>query len=701
MKKSTKAIAAFCLFNSASIYALGIGEIETSSSLNQVLKAKIPLVSSKNEDPENIRIALASRDAFTKVGIDRPHYLTELKFTPIVSKDGEIAIEVLSKGTIKEPFVNFLLEVEWPDGRTLKEFTILLDPPVTMSNTQTTAIEVATSPTPVPLPKTQTTTSQPSTQKTYAATASQPVQATAYGPTKNNDTMWGIAKGLIKDNNTVTHQQMMMALYNNNPSAFYKKNINALKRGAILNIPDRDQVNALTPTQATNEFVNQNNLWSSSTASNTAPATVKKDTGTQQTSTTTDTKKKPETNAEESQLTLHTPTDEEKQSIDVNGNAAETPVDSNNAQANAAIEMATTLEEQNKDLTSRLSGLETQVDKLQRLLALKNEQLTQLQSAKPKQTQSTTPSTEDDSNLTAYAGGGLLIALLALLMINRRKKKPETEAASVAIEPTLETIHDDDSVNQVSSESELDDELDSEPQIPAVTEEIIEPVEETAIQTTSSNNPLAECDVFIAYGRYDQAEDLIQKALADSPDNLSYKLKLLDIYHAANKPAAFEELAESVLSDSELDTVDQEKVFEMGESICSNSSLFDTQVDDESIENEISPDDQREELPEFNFDSIPDTTQTEAPSDTADDSDKSSEFELDFSLIKDDTGNDDENTDDTESSSTICSDNTNISLAQAYIDMGDVDSAREALEEVIESGSEEDKGIAQKILEQL
>lgn len=710
MNKSTNAAAAFCLLNSASIYALGVGEIETSSSLNQALKATIPLVSSKDEDPSNIRIALASRDAFATAGIDRPHYLNDLEFTPVLGDDGEITINVKSKATIKEPFVNFILEVEWPEGQTLKEFTILLDPPITMSDVRTTPIEVATSPTPIAV-ETPTTNTESAPVTAYVAPANQSAPTSAYGPTKNNGTVWGIANDLLKNGNTATHQQMVMALYDNNPSAFYKKNINALKKGAILQVPDQNQVHALTPTQATNAYIDQNNLWSSSTTTNVpvAKAAVIKDEDIQQAAVTSDTQKKPEPDVNEAQLTLSTPSDEEINDISVEGNSTDTPVGSTDAdtQANTAIEMATTIEEENKDVKSRLNDLEVQVQKLERLLALKDEQLSQLQAPKaapeaaakqpiPVAEKPPTRVVEEESNLTAYAGGGLLLALAGLFLARRRKNTPETEDTVTAIGPTIEP-----EVTEGAGDTSAD---------PVAQEESSSTSPETVIEETTSvhptpkstapSDPLAECDVFIAYGRYDQAEDLIQKSLSSEPDNVSFKLKLLDVYFAASKPAAFDELANELSNVDDVDTAGWEKVVEMGEQICPQSELFGGQPAQ-------SPDtttETNEDLPEFNFDATPDAPASDETQSDSSSPAEESEFEFDFALIKDNEA-DSESADNAETESPKTTNyesyNTNISLAQAYIDMGDNDAAREALEKAIGSGSDEDQEIAQKLLDTL
>jgi len=694
MNKPTKTIAALCLLNSASAYALGVGEIETHSALNQLLNAQIPLVGSQKEDPSNIRIGIASREAFEKAGIDRPHYLTQLKFTPILGKNGEITVDVRSTSTIKEPFVNFILEVEWPQGRTLKEFTILLDPPITMSDVRTTPLE---------LPQTaKITPTQPATTTqvtTYVAPAAQPAPATEYGPTKNRDTVWGIAKKLIANNHTVTHQQMMLALYDNNPKAFYKKNINALKKGAILQLPSNEQVDSRTSAQANNDYVEHNTLWSSSTkAPSTATAVAKVDKEDQPLAATSSVKKKLKNNVEEAKLTLLTPKQETETDIPVEGNTTDTPVGSINTtdQANIAIEMATTLEEENKEVKSRLNDLETQVDKLQRLLALKDEQLAQLQSVKPvaaptpvanpeTDTTQTPISENDDSNLPLY-GGGLIIALLGLFLA-RRKKQNNNEKAE-------DTFNDTQAYALNITEENVDDTnttatiLEEEPLLSEFT-----PSEFDSSEQTQEADPLTECDVYIAYGRFQQAEDLISKAIESDPENLAYKLKLIDVYFSSANSEAFEELAGSLSTLKDSDPSTWNSIIEMGSDICPDSPLFLSPLDEE-IDIQAAPFTEQNSDAEIDLETTQDVEEIQVE-DTAPKDETGSEFEFDFNLIKN------ENTPDDLSGANNDNIETMFSLAQASIEMEDIESARQTLNEILEAGTDSEAQKAQEMLDNL
>jgi len=722
MNKPTKAIAALCLLNSANLYALGVGEIETYSALNQVLRAKIPLISSKSEDPSNVRIGIASREVFKKSGIDRPHYLTEIKFTPVLNKQGEITIEVLSNSTIKEPFVNFILEIEWPKGRTLKEFTILLDPPVTMSDLQPAPVVLASS------SKKKANVAVVKSRNTTVKAVQQ------YGPTKSNDTIWGIAKALAPSNSPAEHQKVMLALYDNNPKAFYKKNINALKKGAILQAPSQQQINSRTAAQASAHYNEQNSLWSSTSSSK---ATAKTSQANKKTAATSSSKKE-QKNASEGQLTLLTTSKQSSTDVTVEGNSVDTPTGSNNPEtkANMALEMATTLEAENNDVKSRLSDLESQVEKLHRLIALKDKQLALLQSTKSAESITKTqapvpvepplaekaPVTEgSDDNLPLYAGGGLLLALLGLVLA-RRKKQGKTDK-----ETTIFATNDDaedTNIEEPADDSSGDEII--EISNTAAEEELLlsefTPSEFNTSSQTQEADPLTECDVYIAYGRYQQAQDLIETALKTEPSNLSYKLKLLDVYFASGQADDFESLAKELTEIQQSDTDTWNNIAIMGAELRPDSPLFTTvnsPIENNEIKNideivvEQEQDTNDNEI-EFNAVETDDEIEIEA-SDIIDsddnnkqaENDDSNEFEFDFNLIKNEqTTPSEESPADSESTlddifAEENSEDTKISLAQAYIEMEDHASARESLESVLETGNDEQKQRAQEMLNKL
>jgi pilus assembly protein FimV len=129
LRKLLVGLASACLIlMPLSAQALGFGNIKLDSALNQPLDARIDLLSPTSADIQSLKVSLASEGAFARAGIDRPHYLSGLVFK-VVDSDGEPYIQVTSKESIREPFLNFLLEFNWDNGRMLREYTMLLDPP--------------------------------------------------------------------------------------------------------------------------------------------------------------------------------------------------------------------------------------------------------------------------------------------------------------------------------------------------------------------------------------------------------------------------------------------------------------------------------------------------------------------------------------------------------------------------------------------
>src|SRR5271156_5468685 len=115
---------------SNSSFALGLGEIHLNSALNEPMNAEIDLIAAAPDELSALRATLAGRDAFTRYGIDRPPFLSTLTFKVGKGRDGRDALLVRSTDAIPEPFVTFLVEVNWSRGRLMREYTVLLDPPV-------------------------------------------------------------------------------------------------------------------------------------------------------------------------------------------------------------------------------------------------------------------------------------------------------------------------------------------------------------------------------------------------------------------------------------------------------------------------------------------------------------------------------------------------------------------------------------------
>src|ERR1700677_796038 len=111
-------------------WALGLGEIHLNSALNEPMNAEIDLISAGPDELTALRATLTGRHAFTRYGIDRPPFLSTLTFKFGKGKDGRDALLVRSTDAIPEPFVTFLVDVNWARGHLMREYTVLLDAPV-------------------------------------------------------------------------------------------------------------------------------------------------------------------------------------------------------------------------------------------------------------------------------------------------------------------------------------------------------------------------------------------------------------------------------------------------------------------------------------------------------------------------------------------------------------------------------------------
>ena len=165
---------------SNSSWALGLGEIHLNSGLNEPLNADIDIIAATPEELTALRASLAPREAFTRYGIDRPPFLASFTFKVGKSKDGRDILIVHSSDAIPEPFVTFLVDVNWARGHLMREYTVLLDPPVY------TPGENAGSSAPVTAPSTArvlTPQTAPSAAATGAETAPSPSSAATSEPT--------------------------------------------------------------------------------------------------------------------------------------------------------------------------------------------------------------------------------------------------------------------------------------------------------------------------------------------------------------------------------------------------------------------------------------------------------------------------------------------------------------------------------------
>ncbi len=237
--------------------ALGLGGIRGQSALNEPFVGEIDLLDVKPDELDTVKVALAPEAEFTKAGADRSQFLTNLRFKPQVSPDGLAVIRVSSKDPVREPFLDFLVEVTWPAGRLVREYTVLLDPPVTTGRPppRIEPAAVSASASTVAEAASASGARPAAARSTFAAPPSGVDQSAfplRYGPVKSGEGLWRIARRIAPAGATIP--QTAMALYRNNQSAFIGGDINRLRQGVYLEIPTAAELYALDVAPAQREY---------------------------------------------------------------------------------------------------------------------------------------------------------------------------------------------------------------------------------------------------------------------------------------------------------------------------------------------------------------------------------------------------------------------------------------------------------------
>ena len=264
-------------------YALGLGKLEVQSNLDESLKLKIELLATSGEKLNEIEAVIASREDFSKIGAYYPEYLKTVGIK-IISDDGDPYLLMTSKQIIKEPFIHFLIRVNWSGGSLLREYTALIDPPVYAAEAPQPVVTpkvVESKQRPAPSPAPSEDSYQPSTEdraddvSDFQDQAPEPsydsdtsnlddVDA-AYGPVEPGETLSEIAVGLQQQFPELSMYQIMYVLFEENREAFIDDNINGLLKGAVLKISSINKIRDTQMRDATGLFTEHVARWQAKT----------------------------------------------------------------------------------------------------------------------------------------------------------------------------------------------------------------------------------------------------------------------------------------------------------------------------------------------------------------------------------------------------------------------------------------------------
>ncbi|MFP3448661.1 FimV/HubP family polar landmark protein [Pseudomonas sp. SIMBA_067] len=539
IRKLVLAMAAASALSSGMANALGLGELTLKSAQNQPLDAEIELLDVRDLKAAEVAPSLAPPEEFSKAGVAFPTYLEDLTFTPVINPNGKSVLRVTSSQPLPGPVVKFLVQVMWPQGRLLRDYSVLLDQAKAQGD-------------------------KPAAGNVTPATTG----ASSY-TTQRRDTLWQIA---ARNTQGGSIQQTMIAIQALNPDAFIGNNINQLKVGQVLRLPDQQQIQSIAQGEANSEVAEQYAAWREGRrlgprarqldatrrgAAEAAPARI----------------------AQGDNLRLVSPGNQTGagQAKALNDKLA------------VAQESLDTSRRDNDELKSRMTDLQSQLDKLQRLIELKNDQLARLEAQgaaapaaaaqpvvkpapaavdtapKPVPAAKPAPATQPNSALDQVLGNPWLLGLIAgssilvlalLLWLLARKRKAQQEAEKHL--RMARALEEEQAPGFDTDTESLDGVEVSEPSVtlsPAVVaasaaaavaaEKVAAPVAEADLEPEPHADPhaalLAEVHECLAEGRLNRATELLEPAVAAAPERDDLRLKLMDVYARQGDQSAFAE----------------------------------------------------------------------------------------------------------------------------------------------------------------
>ena len=599
------------LLSPMSVWALGLGDIRLNSALNQPFDAEIELLSPTPEELQSLKVGLASTDVFSRYGIDRPAYLSNFNFAVGRSRDGRATIKVRSNRSVTEPFVTLLVEASWGSGRLVREYTVLLDPPVFMPSQSQAPAPVTTpqagaqtegrierAPQPQEAPQSQPEPTAPASVPAPQASESEPIAPSQTASSmsgeyavQRNDTLWRIASQ-ISPGSPREVNRTMIALFQANPAAF-DGNINRLRAGAVLRVPEFAEIEAISTAEATAEVARQTSEWSASLPTATTeevarlrlvtpeeaptPPTVAPSTVTEPTPATPATPTAGTTSEQDRRLSVESPDLAGVQEGVDESAQTEAPVEAPVAEELVAEEPGVTAEEPAPVAEQPAAP------------------------ARARRAPPAEPVAEPSllDRLGDFWWVAVLLGLLAVLGIFIRKRRQDTNSldsldsvAPLDYEPPArrsavmaKAREPEPFVNDEETADVMDAPMTARRSEAPATRPI-EPVDapEQSIDDTLSSDTairldqqdaLAEADFHMAYGLYDQAADLVKIAIDREPGRRDLKLKLLEIYFVWGNKELFLDTARDLHSTrDEAAAGEWDKVLIMGKQIAPDDSMF-------------------------------------------------------------------------------------------------------------------------------
>ena len=568
-----------------------LGDASVRSALGQRLEAEVDIAALTAVEAESVSVKLAPPDLWASAGIELGALQRSLRLS-VQKKEGRHLVRIASDIAVNEPFMQLLIELSASGVRTIRQYVLLIDPPVliTAPNTVANAAPAA------PASSSVAATSKASPSAISGEEKPVDLSGDQQYRVKRGQTLRSIAQQLQPDG--VQLEQMMVSLLNQNPDAFVGNNLHRLRSGSLLTIPATEAIQAIEPEKArqtlrfqTADFLRyQRQLaersatragtTATATADPTPKATLQSSSGSVSVKVT---EPAPPPVAQD-KLTLSAPGGN-----DVASNSASNGVTSKEAVEKVASDKALA------DANARIAALEKNIGDMQALLEMKSQPLSEAQQraeqtpapkpspakaspaasgSAPAQIVSPAPAAAPTSStiaddvvalaqldpiVSASAAAGLLVLVL-LWRRQRRTSVVGDELAPSPIEPTMsptvigeaggrqiDTAHSVFHSNFVPSVSQID---------------------------MSEVDAVAEADVYIAYGRDEQAEEILLDALRVHPERHALRVKLLEIYAARHDHQRFGTVAAELRLLSHGQGPDWARAAQIGQSFEPDNHLY-------------------------------------------------------------------------------------------------------------------------------
>ena len=566
--------------------AAGLGRLTVLSTLGQPFNAEIDLVSVQKEDLSSLSVRLASFDAYRQANLQYSAVVAGLRLRVETRPNGQPYVKVTSERAVNDPFVDLLIELNWASGRLMREYTALIDPPG-VAPVQATAPAPVAVPEPGPAPAPQPAAARPIDGSEVAAGG--------YGPIQRGETLSKIARSLKPED--VTLEQMLVGLFRSNPDAFIRKNMNLVRSGKILRVPERTEVAAIPQQEAVKEYRAQVADWNAYRGKLADAAGIAAEARTAASGRIT-TRIEDKATAEAKDVVRLS----KSEALGDAAGAGKGGKPRSTADRIRSLEEEVTARE--KALTEaneRIALLEKTIKDMQRLAEIKSPGMAAAQqqaetkaapkpeaakpeakpeAAKPAPAEKPVveakaeqpkpkpepkvapppPPPEPDlietllsDPLYLGAGGGVLVlAGLGFWLSRRRRAQPAADSEKVKVAPTLGTTATAASAGSAALAA------------PAV----------AAAAAAADVDPMDEARVYLSHGRDAQAEATLKEAVAKNPRRHDIQVTLLEIYAARKDKAAFAKQAGEFHNVSGDQAESWLKVAAMGYAIDPGNSLY-------------------------------------------------------------------------------------------------------------------------------